>query len=78
MDVVYKGKVVMTMIITKFYKHHKKSPLFNSISVYFDIFFGRHLPNSSLEILKEIGHGVNIEAPITLNNLIISFVLGVP
>ncbi|VVA95073.1 unnamed protein product [Arabis nemorensis] len=38
----------------------------------------RHLPNSSLEILKEIGHGVNIEAPTTLNNLIISFVLGVP
>ncbi|CAH2066950.1 unnamed protein product [Thlaspi arvense] len=37
----------------------------------------RHLPNSSLEILKEIGHGVNIEAPATLNNLIISFVLGV-
>ncbi|CAA0331476.1 unnamed protein product [Arabidopsis thaliana] len=38
----------------------------------------RHLPNSSLEVLKEIGHGVNIEAPTTLNNLIISFVLGVP
>ncbi|CAE5963914.1 unnamed protein product [Arabidopsis arenosa] len=35
----------------------------------------RHLPNSSLEVLKEIGHGVNIEAPTTLNNLIISFVL---
>ncbi|XP_010419167.1 PREDICTED: monoacylglycerol lipase ABHD6-like [Camelina sativa] len=37
----------------------------------------RNLPNSSLEVLKEIGHGVNIEAPTTLNNLIISFVLGV-
>ncbi|CAA7052499.1 unnamed protein product [Microthlaspi erraticum] len=37
----------------------------------------RNLPNSSLEILKEIGHGVNIEAPTTLNNLITSFVLGV-
>ncbi|KAG2322464.1 hypothetical protein Bca52824_015677 [Brassica carinata] len=37
----------------------------------------RHLPNSSLEILKDIGHGVNIEAPTTLNNLITSFVLDV-
>ncbi|CAH8331433.1 unnamed protein product [Eruca vesicaria subsp. sativa] len=36
----------------------------------------RHLPNSSLEILKDIGHGVNIEAPTTLNNLITSFVVG--
>lgn len=39
--------------------------------------FGRHLPNSSIEILKDIGHGVNIEAPTTLNNLITSFVLDV-
>ncbi|WZZ05927.1 hypothetical protein YC2023_091848 [Brassica napus] len=37
----------------------------------------RHLPNSSIEILKDIGHGVNIEAPTTLNNLITSFVLDV-
>ncbi|XP_010537613.1 PREDICTED: uncharacterized protein LOC104812248 [Tarenaya hassleriana] len=35
----------------------------------------RLLPNSRLEIIKEIGHAVNIEAPGALNNFIISFVL---
>ncbi|KFK30870.1 hypothetical protein AALP_AA6G036500 [Arabis alpina] len=35
----------------------------------------RHLQSSRLEIIKEIGHAVNIEAPTTLNNLITSFVL---
>ncbi|XP_010498095.1 PREDICTED: uncharacterized protein LOC104775854 [Camelina sativa] len=35
----------------------------------------RYLESSRLEIIKETGHAVNIEAPTTLNNLIISFVL---
>ncbi|WZZ11021.1 hypothetical protein YC2023_096942 [Brassica napus] len=37
----------------------------------------RHLQNSRLEIIKETGHAVNVEAPTTLNNLITSFVLSV-
>ncbi|VVA91649.1 unnamed protein product [Arabis nemorensis] len=37
----------------------------------------RHLQSSRLEIIKEIGHAVNMEAPTTLNNLITSFVLSV-
>ncbi|XP_013651769.2 2-hydroxy-6-oxo-6-phenylhexa-2,4-dienoate hydrolase isoform X1 [Brassica napus] len=37
----------------------------------------RHLQNSRLEIIKETGHAVNVEAPSTLNNLITSFVLSV-
>ena len=34
-----------------------------------------HLQNSRLEIIKETGHAVNVEAPTTLNNLITLFVL---
>ncbi|CAN8312376.1 unnamed protein product [Cochlearia groenlandica] len=37
----------------------------------------RHLQGSRLEVIKGIGHAVNVEAPITLNNLITSFVLSV-
>jgi len=39
------------------------------------IYFCRHLQSSRLEIIKETGHAVNIEAPTTLNNFITSFVL---
>lgn len=39
--------------------------------------FGRYLLNLSIEILKDIGYGVNIEVLIIFNNLIILFVLDV-
>lgn len=40
------------------------------------IIFYRHLgPKSKVEIIKDAGHAVNMDAPISLNALITSFVL---
>jgi hypothetical protein len=40
------------------------------------IIFYRHMgPKSKVEIIKDTGHAVNMDAPISLNALITSFVL---
>lgn len=48
----------------------KKNKMFSLIIFY------RHLgPKSKVEIMKDTGHAVNMDAPIYLNALITSFVL---